>query len=88
MINENDDNPDNSSDLKIILKHMLEMKKLLFESKTKFKYYKKHKLNIDYLHTKLINTMDRLNAIKEESVKTYEYNEIEKNKNNNKIEKK
>ena len=51
MIIENYDNPDNSLDLKIILEHMLEMKKLLLEYKTKIKYYKKHKLNTDHLQS-------------------------------------
>ena len=74
MIIENYDNPDNSLDLKIILEHMLEMKKLLLEYKTKIKYYKKHKVNTDHLQTKLINTLDRLHAIKEETIKTYKYN--------------
>ena len=78
MIIENYDNSDNSLDLKIILEHMLEMKKLLLEYKIKLKYYKKHKLNTDHLQTKLINTWDRLNAIKEETIKTYKYNKNEK----------
>ena len=67
---ENYVNPDKSLDLKFILEQMLEMKKLLFKYKTKIKYYKKHKLNPDYLHGKLVRLMDRLTTIKEETVKT------------------
>ena len=70
---ENYVNPDKSSDLKFILEHMFEMKKLLLECKTKFKYYKKHKLNIDYLHGKLVHLMERSIAIKEETAKSYIY---------------
>ena len=55
---ENYVNPDKSLDLKFILEHMLEMKKLLLEYKTKIRYYKKHKLNIDYLHGKLVRLME------------------------------
>ena len=84
MIIENYDNPDNSLDLKIILEHMLEMKKLLLEYKNKIKYYKKHKLNTDHLQTKLINTLDRLNAIKEETIKTHKYNKNNDKNNSNK----
>ena len=62
---------------------MLEMKKLLLEYKTKIKYYKKHKLN-NHLQTNLINTLDRLNAIKEETIKTYKYNKNNSNKNDDK----
>ena len=67
MIIENYDYPDKSLDLKIILQQMFEMKKLLLEYKTKIKYYKKHKLNTDHLQIKLIITLDRLNANKEET---------------------
>ena len=48
---------------------MFEMKKLLLEYKTKIKYYKKLKLNIDYLHGKLVRLMERSIAIKEETAK-------------------
>ena len=84
MIMENYDNPNNSLDLTIILEHMLEMKKILLEYKTKIKYYKKHKLNIDHLQTKLINALDRLNAIKVETIKTYKYNKNSDENNSNK----
>ena len=67
---ENYVNPDKSFDLKFILEQMLEMKKLLFEYKTKIKYYKKHKLNPDYLQGKLVRLMDKLTTAKEETVKT------------------
>ena len=58
------------------------MKKFLLEYKTKIKYYKKHKLNTDHLQTRLINTLDRLSAIKEETIKTYKYNKNSDDKNN------
>ena len=70
---ENYVNPDKSLDLKFILEHMLEMKKILLEYKTKIKYYKKHKLNIDYLHGKLVSLMERSIAIKKETAKSYMY---------------
>ena len=70
-MDENYVNPDKSLDLKFILEHMLEMKKLLLEYKTKIRYYKKHKLNIDYLHGKLVRLMERSITIKEETAKSY-----------------
>ena len=70
---ENCVNPDKLLDLKFILDHKFEMKKLLFEYKTKIKYYKKHKLNPDYLHGKLVRLMNTLTAIKEETAKIYIY---------------
>ena len=63
-------NPDKSLDLKFILEDMFEMRKLLLEYKTKIKYYKKHILNIDYLHGKLVRLMERSIAIKEETAKS------------------
>ena len=69
-------NPDKSLYLKFILEHVLEMKKLLLEYKTKIKYYKKHKLNTDYLHGKLVRLMERAIAIKEETAKSYIYKKI------------
>ena len=65
--------PDKSLGLKFILEHMLEMKKLLLDDKTKIKYYKKYKLNIDYLHGKLVRLMEKSIAIKEETAKSYIY---------------
>ena len=64
-------NPNKSLDLKFIIGHMFEMKKLLLEYKTKIKYYKKHKLNTDYFHGKLVRLMERAIAIKEETAKSY-----------------
>ena len=53
------------------------MKKLLLEYKTKIKYYKKHKLNTDYLHGKLVRLMERAIAIKKETAKSYIYKKID-----------
>ena len=80
---ENYVNPDKSLDLKFILEHVLEMKKLLLEYKTKIKYYNKHKLNTNYLHGKLVRLMERAIAIKEETAKSYIYKKID-NINNDK----
>ena len=64
---------------------MFEMKKLLLEYKTKINYYKKHNLNTDYLHGKLVRLMERAIAIKEETAKSYIYIEIDKNNDDKKI---